>query len=272
MIDPIVAITLLIITGVLAGFSSGLLGLAGSYIDNPVMYWMLSHYGYGTDIAIRVAFGTSVAIALVISAINTREHSKERTIIWRIVFLIGGASIIGGLIGGTIATHMPGAILKILFGLFLIGSAIRMLFPLPSEWGRKKVPWLYWCLAGLALGIVSGLLGIGGGLLILPVLVCIFRVPVHEAMATSSACIIFSSAGSTVAYIANGLGASGLPPYSIGYVNLVFFVIITATTIPFTVLGVHVANHLPERKLSVIFAILITLIALYMIGVIPAPT
>jgi uncharacterized protein len=102
-------------------------------------------------------------------------------------------------------------------------------------------------------------------------LVCIFGVPVHEAMATSSACIMFSSTGSTIAYIVNGIGVPGLPPFSIGYVNLAFWGIIVIMTIPFTILGVHVANHIPARKLSVIFAFLLILIAFYMLGIIPAP-
>jgi uncharacterized protein len=272
MIDTWLTVTILIITGVLAGFSSGLLGLAGSYLDNPVMFWLLTHYGYDTTTSVRVAFGTSVAIALVISAISTREHAKERSIIWKIVVLIGSSSIFGGIIGATIATHVPGEPLKILFGIFLIGSAIRMLLPLPEDWGKKRIPWFYWSIAGLGFGLVSGVLGIGGGLLILPILVCIFGVPVHEAMATSSACIMFSSAGSMLAYIVNGIGVPGLPPYSIGYVNLLFWGIIVAVTIPFTIIGVHVANYLPGRKLSVIFAFLLVIIAFYMLGIIPTPT
>lgn len=272
MLETWLAATILIITGVLAGFSSGLLGLAGSYLDNPVMYWMLTHYGYDTDTSVRVAFGTSVAIALVISAVNTREHAKERSIIWKIVLLIGSAGIIGGLIGGSIATHVPGGPLKILFGLFLIISAVRMVLPLPQDWGKKRIPWIYWSIAGFFFGMLSGVIGIGGGLIILPILVCIFGVPVHEAMATSSACIMFSSTGSTIAYIVNGIGVEGLPPFSLGYVNLAFWGILVCVTIPFTILGVHVANHLPARKLSVIFAFLLVLIALYMLGIIPAPT
>lgn len=269
MIDTSVAALILIITGILAGFSSGLLGLAGSYLDNPVMFWILSHYGYDTTTAVRVAFGTSVAIALVIASVNTYEHQRNRSIVWRIVFLIGGASVAGGLIGGTLATHVPGEPLKILFGLFLIVSAIRMVLPLPEEWGSKKIEWYYWFLAGLVFGIVSGLLGIGGGLMILPVLVCIFRVPVHEAMATCSACIVFSSAGSTLSYIVNGLAAHDLPPYSLGYVNLVFWASIVIPTIPFTVLGARLSNRLSARKLSVIFAGVIIVIACYMLGLIP---
>ena len=269
MIDAWVAVLILLITGIFAGFSSGLLGLAGSYLDNPVMFWLLSHFGYDTTTAIRVAFGTSVAIALVIASVNTYEHQRNRSIVWMIVFLIGSTSILGGLIGGTLATHVPGEPLKILFGLFLIISAVRMLLPFPEEWGKKKIGWYYWCLAGLVFGIVSGVLGIGGGLMILPVLVCIFGVPVHEAMATCSACIVFSSAGSTMSYIVNGLAAQNLPPYSIGYVNLIFWAGIVIPTIPFTVFGARLSNRLSARKLSVIFACLIVLIACYMLGLIP---
>ncbi|HTY14867.1 MAG TPA: sulfite exporter TauE/SafE family protein [Methanoregulaceae archaeon] len=269
MIDTSIAALILMVTGILAGFSSGLLGLAGSYIDNPVMFWLLSHYGYDTTTAVRVAFGTSVAIALVIASINTYEHQKNRSIIWKIVFLIGSASIVGGVLGGTLATHVPGEPLKILFGLFLIVSAVRMVMPLPEEWGRRKIAWYYWVIAGFAFGIVSGLLGIGGGLMILPVLVCVFGVPVHEAMATCSACIVFSSAGSTLSYIVNGLAAHDLPPYSFGYVNMVFWAAIVIPTIPFTIIGARLSDRLSARKLSFIFACVIIVIACYMLGLIP---
>jgi uncharacterized protein len=269
MLETWLAAAILLTTGVFAGFSSGLLGLAGSYLDNPVMYWVLSHYGYDTTTAIRVAFGTSVALALVISSINTWEHQRARSIIWKIVILIGSASILGGLIGGTIATHVPGQPLKILFGIFLFFAAIRMLLPLPEDWGRKKSPWYLWSIAGFLFGMLSGMLGIGGGLIILPVLVCVFGVPVHEAMATTSACIMFSSAGSTMAYIVNGLTATGLPPFSIGYVNLLLWGSILITTIPFTIIGVRVANRLPSHKLAVGFSCLLLVIACYMFGVIP---
>ena len=269
MIDTSIAALILIVTGILAGFSSGLLGLAGSYLDNPVMFWLLSHDGYDTTTAIRVAFGTSVAIALVIASINTYEHQRNHSIVWKIVFLIGSASIIGGLIGGTLATHLPGEPLKILFGLFLIISAVRMVMPLPEVWGRKKIEWYYWCIAGLIFGIVSGVLGIGGGLMILPVLVCVFGVPVHEAMATCSACIVFSSAGSTLSYFVNGLAAHNLPPYSIGYINLIFWAAIVIPTIPFTIIGARLSNRLSAQKLSFIFACLLVVIACYMLGLIP---
>lgn len=269
MIETWLAFLILIFTGILAGFSSGLLGLAGSYLDNPVMFWLLIHYGYDTTTAIRVAFGTSVAIALVISSVNTYEHHRTSSIVWRIVVLIGSASIVGGLIGGTVATHVPGGPLKILFGLFLIISAVRMLMPLPEEWGRKKVEWYYWCLAGFLFGVVSGVLGIGGGLIILPVLVYVFGVPIHEAIATCSACIVFSSAGSTLGYIVNGLAAHDLPPFSLGFVNVLLWAAIVIPTIPFTIIGARFSTRLPARKLSAIFACLIIVIACYMLGIIP---
>ena len=144
-----------------------------------------------------------------------------------------------------------------------------MVMPLPEEWGKKKIEWYYWCVAGLVFGIVSGLLGIGGGLMILPALVCVFGVPVHEAMATCSACIVFSSAGSTLSYIVNGLAAHDLPPYSLGYVNLIFWAAIVIPTIPFTIIGARLSDRLSPRKLSFIFACLIVVIACYMLGLIP---
>jgi uncharacterized membrane protein YfcA len=115
-------------------------------------------------------------------------------------------------------------------------------------------------LIGFLIGIVSGLAGIGGGVLLVPVLVMLLGYPMHTAVGTSSACLIFSSTGAVTAYIINGLGVTGLPPYSIGYVNLVTFMILAVTTIPLARFGVRCAYRCSGRSLQIAFAGILILI------------
>jgi hypothetical protein len=87
-----------------------------------------------------------------------------------------------------------------------------------------------------------------------PVLVIFLGYTMHTAVGTSSACLIFSSAGAVTAYIINGLGVAGLPAYSIGYVDLLTFAILAATTIPLARFGVRCAQGCSGRNLQIVFA------------------
>jgi hypothetical protein len=82
----------------------------------------------------------------------------------------------------------------------------------------------------------------------------------HSAVGTSSACLIFSSAGAVTAYVINGFGVAGLPAYSIGYVDLMTFAILAATTIPLARLGVRWAHACSGRNLQIVFAGVLILI------------
>jgi len=121
-------------------------------------------------------------------------------------------------------------------------------------------------LVGLLIGTVSGLAGIGGGVLLVPVLVMLFGYPMHQAVGTSSACLIFSSAGAVTAYIVNGIGTAGLPPWSVGYVNVPVFLILAATTIPAARFGVRCAHGCSGRTLQIIFACVLVLIGILMLA------
>ncbi|MDD1719068.1 MAG: sulfite exporter TauE/SafE family protein [Methanoregulaceae archaeon] len=260
----------LLAAGAVSGFSSGLLGLGGCYLNVPVQYWVLTSTGFDPTISTRIAFGTSLAIALLISMINTIEHHKRNEVFWEAAIPIGIAGIAGSLIGGTVAALLPGGILRTLFAVVLLVAAVRMLIPMKEcRTATNTQGKAVFVATGLFLGIVSGLVGIAGGIIIVPILVCLLRFPMHQAAGTSSACIIFTSAGGVVAYLLNGMMVSDLPPLSIGYINLLQWSAIAFTTIPFTLAGIHYAYRLPARKLSVVFAFLLIAISVYMFGALP---
>jgi len=266
MDTTIIYVAVLLITGVIAGFSSGLIGVGGCFLMVPVQFWLLSTMGMDSTLAIRVAFGTSLAVALPTALSGTLGHHRRHAVLWDAAVPIGIAAVIGALLGGTIAANAPGEILRIFFGIVVLVVSVRMIVDLPIKApaeNRSRMP--AWIVTGFGVGILSGLVGMGGGVVMVPIMVIGLGFSMHQAVGTSSACILFSSAGGVIAYIANGLGVPGLPPLSVGYVELIPWAILVATTIPFAQVGVRAAHRLPARKLRRIFAVVMAGIGVAML-------
>jgi len=117
------------------------------------------------------------------------------------------------------------------------------------------------------IGVVTGLTGLGGGAVIVPFLVLALNFPMHIAIGTSVASIMFTSLGGVIGYIVNGLGVPGLLPYSIGYVNLPIWLCLAVTSVPMAQLGSRTSHSLPARQLRYIFIAFLVYVGLKMLGV-----
>ena len=122
---------------------------------------------------------------------------------------------------------------------------------------------------GTAIGFLSGLLGIGGGIFLIVCLVFFFGFSMLESIGTSSVYICLTAIGGVISYIITGMGVNTLP-FSIGYVSLIDFVVISVFSVPLAYFGAKVSHKLPERNLKLVFAVLVFIIGLKMIGVIPS--
>jgi uncharacterized membrane protein YfcA len=174
--------------------------------------------------------------------------------------------ILGGFAGAVIATHAPGSIMAGLFGVLLVLAALRMFFShLPAGDGHiPENPYVY-LLWGLAFGLVSGLFGVGGGIVMVPVMTTVLHIPLRQAIGTSTAFMLFSSASGIISYIINGLDVTGLPPYSFGYVNMAYWCVLVAASVPFAQLGVRAAHTVSPKKIKLLFVILMIGVGLHMI-------
>jgi uncharacterized protein len=264
--DPFLQYAVLFFTGIVSGTASGLFGVGGGFLMTPVQYWLYSGGDMDSTIATRIAFGTSLAVMIPTMISGTFAHHNRGAVNWRAGITMGCAAIGGGFLGGTIATHLPGLVIRELFAILIIAMAARMVWHLHSCTvcePRGSLP--IYLFIGFFIGVVSGLAGIGGGVLLVPALVILLGYPIHAAVGTSSACLIFSTAGAVTAYIFNGLGVAGLPPFSFGYVDVVTFVILAATTIPLAQFGVRCAHGCSGRTLQLIFAGVLILIGVLML-------
>jgi uncharacterized membrane protein YfcA len=261
----------LLVAGAGAGFASALLGVGGGFVVVPVSYWVIMAMGVPQNIAIKIAIGTSLLVIFPTVISGAWKHNKKKAIRWRTALTLGSFALVGAVAGAILAAHLPGEILEIGFGGLVLAVALWMglgLMPKlrrENDELRENLKLVAAC--GFPIGIVSGLTGLGGGALIVPILVLALNFPMHIAVGTSVGAIILSSLGGFITYGISGLGVSGLLPYSVGYVNLPIWLSLAATSIPMAQVGARVAHDLPAKQLRYVFIAFMVYSGLRMIGV-----
>ena len=264
----IIHVVILLVTGTAVGFASGLLGLGGAFIMTPVQYLVFTDMGLPTDTAIKLAFGTNLLVVLPTAASGAWRHHREGVVYWRAAIIMGVSSCIFALVGATLTAYLDGEKLKIAYGGIVLLSAIRMLIARQPRIERKYIdnPWI-WIAWAIPVGLLSGIFGIGGAIVMIPVMVLALRFKMHNAVATSLAVMIFTSVGGIIGYIVNGIGVPDLPPYSIGYVNLPSWFILVLTSVGMAQVGAMIAHRLSGVYLKYIFVVVMFYMGLKMIEV-----
>jgi len=266
--DFLLYIIILLFTGLFVGFISGLLGVGGGFIMIPVQFFLLTSLGIDITIAIRVAFGTSLAVILPTAISGAIGHMYRGVVLKEPTIFMGISGIIAAFIGGTLASNILGNYLKIIFGILVLVIVILMiLIKYPQYDSKPKKGILKYLVIGLIAGILSGFLGIGGGVILVPILSILMGFSMHRAVGTSTAVLIFTSLGGVLAYILNGINIIGLPPYSIGYVNLIQLITLSITSVLMAQLGVKAAQNLPGKELRYLYIITMLYVGLKMIGI-----
>ena len=261
-------VLILLLTGVFVGFATGLLGVGGGFILVPVLYFLLVNMGVEPTLAIRMAFGTSLAIIIPTAVSSTHAHHRKNQVELKAALYMGISGFTGAILGGYIATHVPGQYLKLLFAIILLFAALRMLlFKEPEKYGPKIENILLFLIVGFFTGMISGLAGVGGGIILIPVMVLLLGFNMREAGGTSSLVIVLTSLGGVFSYILNGIHVTGLPPYSLGYVNILQFLIIVIFSIPMAQVGAWASHKFSNKVLRYLFILLLIYIALKMLGV-----
>jgi len=270
--SQIIYILVLLATGIAVGFFCGLLGVGGGFLMVPVQIWALSSQGIESTLATRIAFATSLAVVLPTAISGCKGHSCRGVVMWREGIIIGLFGMLGGFFGGTIASHAPGELLRMLFGILVILAAARMLLLPHLQPGKESderpeksiVQYMIW---GLAVGVLSGLTGIGGGLMLVPIMIAALGFSIYQAIGTSSVAISFNALGGIIAYAINGWGVEGLPRYCLGYIDLQQFALLAASSIFSAQWGANAAHRLAAEQLKYIFIVLMLYIGAKMTGV-----
>jgi len=191
-------------------------------------------------------------------------HHKRGAVEWLVVRRIVPGILVGTFLGTCVAARLSNNFLKIFFVIFLYYVAVQMLIDKKPKPSRELPGQLGMFGVGNTIGVVSSLVGIGGGTLSVPFMMWC-NLAIHQAIGTSAAIGFPIAIAGTVGYIVNGLRVTGLPEYSFGYAYLPAFVGIVCASVLTAPFGVRLAHSLPVARLKRLFAVLLLLVGTRML-------
>jgi uncharacterized protein len=253
-----------ILVGAIAGVLAGLLGIGGGLVIVPMLVFCFVQQGIPDAMIMHLALGTSLASIMFTAVSSFRAHDRLGAVHWDVVRKIVIGIFTGTFIGSFIAAQLSTPFLKGFFVVFLYYVAVQMLAnkkPKPSRQIPGHGPMFG---VGNVIGVVSSLVGIGGGTLSVPFMIWC-NMPVHHAIGTSAAIGFPIAIAGTIGYIVNGWSVQNLPEFSMGYVYLPALLGIVVTSVLTAPLGVRLAHSLPVDRLKRVFAILLLVVATRML-------
>lgn len=254
----------LLALGAAVGFAAGLLGIGGGMLLVPFMTMILTAKHFPQEHIVHMAIATSLATIMFTSLSSVRAHHKRGAVLWPIVRLLAPGILIGSWIGPWIGAQMNASTLALLFAVFVAFSATQMLLDRKPAASRDlpKAPGMF--AAGGGIGILSGLVGAGGGFVSVPFMTWC-NVKIHNAVATSAALGFPIALAGTLSNIYFGMRAGDLPPGSLGFIYLPALFVIALASVSTAPLGAKTAHSLPVKSLKKVFAVMLYSLAAYML-------
>ncbi|KUP91996.1 sulfite exporter TauE/SafE family protein [Tritonibacter horizontis] len=250
--------------GVLGGILAGLLGVGGGIVIVPALYFALSLTGMDPALTMQVAVGTSLATIVFTSLSSGYGHYKKGAIDAALLKLWAPSILIGVVIGGILGGLVSGNVLLVVFATVAMAVALDMILRKPKDMPEpKSFSKPVWAGLGTFAGAVSAMMGIGGGTVCVPVL-SFLGYDIRKAVGTSAAIGFIIGLPGALIYMATGFGAEGLPPLSLGYVNLLLAAVIIPLSTTFARVGVKLAHAIPRRALKLCFGVFLMITSLRM--------
>ncbi|WP_246018229.1 sulfite exporter TauE/SafE family protein [Pelagibacterium montanilacus] len=253
-------------TGAITGVMAGLLGIGGGIVMVPAMVLAYGIMGFDPAVTMHVALATSLAVIIPTGARSAMAHDSrgavDRDILRRWALWI----VIFALVGGLTARLYPAEVLKAIFGVAVLFIALNLALPIQRMLMEKVagVPMVNRISASI-IGYISALMGVGGGAFSVPTLVA-FGLPMHTAVGTGSALGVLLAIPAALGYAISGWGVAGVPPLSVGYVNLPSLVVLGAVSVLTAPIGVAIAHRLDGRVLRLGFAAFQVVVGLRMLS------
>ncbi|MBJ6986176.1 MULTISPECIES: sulfite exporter TauE/SafE family protein [unclassified Devosia] len=254
----------MIFAGLMGGLVAGLLGVGGGIIIVPVLYFVLGGLGIDEGLRMKIAVATSLTTIIFTSLSSARSHYKKGAVDFDLIKSWSLPIVIGVIAGAIFSAYVSGIVLTAIFAVVALLVAINMTLRANSPAVATDFPHPALKAAfGTVVGLISSLMGIGGGTLSVPILTT-FGYDIRKAVGTASALGFVIAIPGTIGYIITGFGAEGLPAGSIGYLNLIALVALIPLTMLVAPYGAKLAHSIPRKTLSYSFAAFLTLTALRM--------
>jgi uncharacterized protein len=250
--------------GAVVGFMAGLLGIGGGLIMVPAMLYLFMHQlQMSVDLAMPMAIATSLSTIIFTSFSATLAHYRLGNLNRFIMVYSGVGIAIGALLGAQLASIIPGDILKKLFAVLVLVLVAYMLLGKRKE-SQHGVSKPRLSTIGFGTGLLSALMGIGGGAILVPALVW-FRVNIKQAIGCASFSGILVAVFASLSFVQSGWSLQHLPEWSFGYVYLPATVGIVIVSVFTANLGAKVSHRLNTVLLKRIFAGFLLLVSLRML-------
>jgi uncharacterized protein len=252
---------LLVAVGALSGFLAGVFGIGGGAILVPVFYECFRLAGVPLEVRMPLCVGTSLAIIIPTSIRSFRAHYARGAVDMEILKQWWLPIVIGVVAGSVTARYAPERLFKIVFVMVAWSAAARLLLARDNwKFGEDVPQGPLMKLYGFFVGLLSTLMGVGGGLFA-NLLMTFYGRPIHQAVATSSALAVLISIPGAIGYVYAGWpAAANYPdiaalqlPFAIGYVSLIGAVLVMPTSLLTAPLGVRAAHAMSKRTLEVAF-------------------
>lgn len=269
---PLEAIAALAVVGVAVGFLSGLVGIGGGVLIVPFLYFFYAHPGWsGATVAAplqaTVSHATSLFIIVPTAVLGTATYTRAGLVAWRAVTPLAIAAIFAAAAGAQIAVRLPDPLLRLAFGCFLFFTAYRLVTGDAEReaTGPMRLGLGVTIPSGILVGLFSALLGVGGGLVAIPLLLSVMRLDLKRVAATSLAVVAFAAAAGTVTYMVTGWDVAGRPAGGIGYVDAMSALPILAMSMISVRWGAWANQRFHPKKLRWVFAVLLAVLGVRLI-------
>jgi uncharacterized membrane protein YfcA len=261
-----------VLLGSIVGFFAGLLGIGGGLIIVPALVYLLPIAGVDANVIMPMALATSLATIVITSFSAALAHHRNQNIPWAIAKKLMIAIACGSLLGAYIADSLSVVALKNTFAIAVLILAVYMFFSVKNtkknsqeNLENNNLP-SHYLLKGISFftGILASLMGISGGVILIPVL-SYFTMPLRQAIGAATACGLTVAVFGVSGYVFAGWDNENLPDYSLGYIYLPALFGMVVTSSVFAPLGVKWAAKLPVRTLKKAFVIFLMIVAIKMI-------
>lgn len=255
---------LFFLIGTFAGMMSGLLGIGGGIVVVPLLALIFQDLHMPPANIMHLAAGTSLAVLTVTTLRSLFSHRIHWKGSWEIFSQLMPGIIVGTVCGAVLAYFMHSRMLSRIFGVLVLFMAFEMILQktinptrkLPGVWGMA--------LAGSGIGLMSGLLGVGGGITAIPFLnYC--NVPLRKAMVVTLIIGLTVSIIGTMSFIVLGWHIKVLPAGTTGYIYWPAWLPVSLGSVIFAPIGAALSFRLPVIFLKRLFAVFLMVVAFHML-------
>jgi len=251
------------IAAAVAGFMAGLLGVGGGIIMVPALYYAFTILDFDLVTRMHLSVGTSLAIIIPTSIISTKTHMEYDAVDFKMVRSFGIFILIGVIAGTFLAVNLNTHTLILFFSIFafMVGLFFIFLREKLVE-NPKPISDIIKNISGIIIGFISVPLGIGGGSLMVPFMRT-FGYDIRKSIGTAAAVGFLISISATTTMITGGeLIDNVKTPFSVGYINLLGFIVFVPITMIMARLGAKAVYKIDKKLLSKIFGTFLLIVSI----------